>query len=132
MRKIYIILILFFITSCSNTNFREDKDFSDKELISGFVKDSKKRLPKSINVKTKWIDVFEGEEKIVYVYQIEEEYISQEVIDQIKKANYSSKKIDEVCQLIVGTFYNPIDIEYEFININKVNFLKLKFNKGMC
>ncbi|MDG3557557.1 hypothetical protein P7L54_16560 [Acinetobacter bereziniae] len=127
--RLFLSFFLF-LNGCSN--LKESVVPSDDVFINDFITGQRKKLPITLNSMTKWVDVYKLNNKLVYVYKVNMVGLDERVIQTIKNNNSSESKVNEICNLIVGTFDSKVDIEYKILNVNNLELVSMTYNEDDC
>jgi hypothetical protein len=137
--RIFLLLFLSItLNGCGeNSFFNLDKGkelikVEELNAIDEFVKKQKGKLPVQVDFYTVWVDIKFVDNKIVYVYMISSNKISNQQIDAMRKYYYSDPKKSELCKAIKGLLNIKIIYEYMYINVKGEELATIPFDEKMC
>lgn len=133
LNLILIVIVVISISGCTEKiSHKNELSHEDKLLLNDFIAKQKQKLPVAINAKVDWIDLYSKENTINYVYIVNLEFLDDRTINNLKNTNYSVQKKMEVCKILEGVFDGDVEVAYQYLNKNRKEILKFKFDKKMC
>lgn len=131
--KFFSVSFLFFcMAGCLNVEQDSRLSIADQTLMTDYIQSQKKKLPRNLDCCTTWIDVYQSQNKLIYLYQVNADNMNENQILEIKNKHYSKPKIDEICGMIIDVFESPVEFEYRIINNKKEELLKMSFTQELC
>lgn len=128
----FLGFLLLFLSGCLNVDKKSGLTFEDQEIMTDFILGQKKKLPRSIDCCTTWVDVYQNKNKLVYLYKMNVESVDDKTIQEIKNKHYSKHKVDEICGMIMGVFESPVEFSYQIINKKNENLFQMTFTQELC
>lgn len=100
--------------------------------IEEFVKNQKNKLPIQVDAYTVWTDIEFNNNKIIYIYKISSDEISEQQIKAMKNYYYSDPKKSEICENINNLLAMKIVYVYKYINMKNKELVVIPFDEEMC
>lgn len=137
-RVVILLVVLTSLIGCgenSAINLNSSGKIKNNEEVSAikdFVEDQKNKLPIQVDYYTVWVDIKFTDSKLIYIYKISSNSISNEQIEAMRKYYYSSPKKDEICKSIKGLLNVKVMYEYKYINMRDEELVEIPFDERMC
>ncbi len=131
--KIFFVIVLsLFLFGCLNVDKVSKLSVEDQKIMTDFISSQKKKLPRSLDCCTTWVDVYQNENNLVYLYKMNVEEIDSKKIQEIKNKHYSQEKMEEICGMITGVFEIPVVFEYRVVNNKNKDLFQITFTEEYC
>ena len=132
-----MLCVFFQLCSCAEKSLINssevdvNKSEDEYNLVKESVYEKKSTLPIKVDNYTTWVDFNLVDNKLIYVYRISSETISEKQKLEMKKYYYSKPKIEEICSSINVLSNLDLVYIYKYINLKDQELVSIDFDKNM-